>query len=290
MSRHGTGDSFVLVDSQDALSSQGEDILAAVEPFFPGISDPSSSNSSLSFWSSESATAIKRARQASPDGKLYIDELLSLIHVEPSVYPPESIEQLRHLLSSVLESTASSMTTNCVIMYLLTVSKQEEQVQAFVRRAFLPKGYQIAIQGFAALDSGDWNDAVANLTDSRLTPDFVNKTLRLLGHSAPADQKSSLVLRYWQLAGVPLESIRDLSIVLKAFADSKVTFGVERALALIRAWPSEDERAVLLGQFLSACFGGQSLRSLFVSRITHLRCLNQTTTRADPSPLTSSHC
>lgn len=73
------GSSFVLVDSLAAGGSAQLDtaLLSTLSPYFPSIND------SAAFpWDFERTQEVKQTREQQPDGKLFIDELLSLLNID----------------------------------------------------------------------------------------------------------------------------------------------------------------------------------------------------------------
>lgn len=98
------------------------------------------------------------------------------------------------------------------------------------------------------------------LTDPHLTPDFVSKTLAVLGSNLPDKlERASLVLSFVRLNKVSLESVQDATVVVEALCDHQRKYGVTEAWAMQLKRQSVEERKQLLQRILAGCFGGEFL-------------------------------
>ncbi|KAK4051186.1 hypothetical protein OIV83_003008 [Microbotryomycetes sp. JL201] len=271
-------DSFVLVnhthpamvDDDDNVLGAGETdhaLLTQLAPYFATITDPS-----MFAWSFDKVQRVKHHRQHGADGRLFIDELLQLIGIDgPSVYPPPSASALNNLLFQLL-SSPSSLQAHCIIFYLVLADTRLASAtrdgipsqplgavdlgSAFARDFLLPTGFVRGIEGFFALDSGSYKRGVQALTDPHLTPDFVAKTFKVLGSAlVDAHERASLVLSFWRLSGVAIDTVDEADIVVKALCDPLRKLGASEAWQLQRKWQSDDERSKLVRTLLSTCFG-----------------------------------
>ncbi|ORY92593.1 nuclear pore complex assembly-domain-containing protein [Leucosporidium creatinivorum] len=247
--------SFVLVPgNQPPLDLS---LLASLSPYFPSISSPSAFN-----WTPNRLQDITQARLARPDQLLFIDNLLALLgHDGPSNYPPTSTATFNSLLFSLLTSP-STLQAHCIIFYLLLADSQSLDTSspsplptAFARDFLLPTGFLRGIEGFHALDAGDWRSAVSALTDPHLTPDFVPKTFGVLATLPPVKERAGLVLSFWRLSGVALESVEEAKLVVQALCDQERKFGVVEAWGMQRKWADEEGSKELAVQVLASCFG-----------------------------------
>ncbi|KAK4056920.1 hypothetical protein OIO90_002170 [Microbotryomycetes sp. JL221] len=251
-------------DMNNDNATVDEALLSQLAPYFASIDDAASFE-----WTFEQSERVRHTRQACPDQRLFIDELLSLVGIEgSSVYPPPSANALNQLLFKLLTSS-SSLQAHCIIFYLVLAdtligrkaSSSTGTAQfgaAFARDFLLPTGFVRGIEGFFALDTGNFHKAIQALTDPHLTPDFVHKTFDLLGHSQLVNDndRSSLVLSFWRLSGVAIDSVDEADVVVKALCDPGRKFGVTEAWQLQRKWHRDDnERARLVSTVLKACFG-----------------------------------
>lgn len=180
------------------------------------------------------------------------------------MYPPTSSSALHQLLYQLLSHPAA-LQAHCILFYFLLSDNRYSPTPsaalptAFCRDFLLPAGFVRSVEGFHALDEGDFRAAVSALTDPRLTPDFVPKTFALLGSDLPdRHTRAALVLSFWRLSGVALQSLDEAKVVAQALCDHQRRHGVAEAWRIQREWAEDDERKVLAQTILKSCFGGES--------------------------------
>ncbi|GAA6018516.1 hypothetical protein JCM11491_006431 [Sporobolomyces phaffii] len=254
-----TDSSFVMVDHGNP--SIAEDELQSLARYFPSLSKPSN------FVYSKPALVdeIRVRRSQSPDGKLFIDELLSLVGVDgPNEYPPTSPNDLQSVIAKVLSSTSLSSLNMSSILYYLALTCSPSTASDFAQSRLLPPEFSLSIRAFHSLDTGDYALAIRLLSDPRIRqPDFVPKTIRLLAIApgAEAEQRHRLVLSYWRLTGLSLSpedrkiGVEDAELVVRALCDPKRRRGAGEAWDVAREWGDEEEVERLMRAILAASFG-----------------------------------
>jgi hypothetical protein len=161
--------SFVLVDqARDGVLDLS--LLSSLAPFFPSISQPSAFA-----WDYKRIEQVKGARSSRPDGRLFIDELLSLVDLDgqsfnasarsqrrrwssrayslnfgakfeysillagPSVYPPSSASALNTLLFTLLTSTSHGLLKSRTIIFYLLLADSESTLTS--TPSFIPTAF-----------------------------------------------------------------------------------------------------------------------------------------------------
>lgn len=177
-----------------------------------------------------------------------------------------------------LLTSPSTLQAHSIIFYLLLADSQSLDTSspsplptAFAREFLLPTGFLRGIEGFHALDAGDWRSAVSALTDPHLTPDFVPKTFGVLATLPPVKERAGLVLSFWRLSGVALESEEEAKIVVQALCDQERKFGVVEAWGMQRKWADEEGSKELATQVLASCFGGEFGDAIELGRLARVR-------------------
>lgn len=179
-----------------------------------------------------------------------------------SVYPPASAAAFNTLLFQLLTSPHGQLKSHTILFYLVLADSLHLQQgpalpTSFARTFLLPTGFVRGIEGFHALDSGAWRAGVAALTDPHGSPDFVNDTLQVLSTLPPVEERAGLVLSYWRLGAIPLQTVEQVGIVLDALCDQERKFGVVEAWSIQRKWADEEQRKELVLRILGRCFGGE---------------------------------
>lgn len=72
--------SFVMVNEELDPAA----VLSCLHEFFPSLTD----SSDFSAWNLDRQHAVQQARQLRPDGRLFIDELLSLVEMDGMSFGP----------------------------------------------------------------------------------------------------------------------------------------------------------------------------------------------------------
>ncbi|KAI5477746.1 hypothetical protein MNV49_005935 [Pseudohyphozyma bogoriensis] len=262
----GSDSSFVLLngDSDPAL-------LASLAPFFASLNNPAAFDER---WSHDARQDIAFARNVRPDHTLFIDELLSLVQLSPTLYPPTSADELHSLLYNLLASPAGLLKSHCIIFYLLLAESCFTPTTTlpaqFAREVNLPVAFTRSVEAFFALDTGAWKSGVSALTDPHLTPDFVNKTLTLLSTLPPVDERAGLVLSFWRLGGIALEGEEQAGVIIDALCDKSRRWGVGEAWRMQRAWVDEEGQERLIRRVLARCFGDNPTATPVPQHITTL--------------------
>ncbi|GAA6059281.1 hypothetical protein JCM10212_006674 [Sporobolomyces blumeae] len=261
--------SFVLVDPPPL------DQLALLDPYLPSLSKPSQFE-----WNPDLVHHLTERRQAVPDHRLFFDELVQLAGLQgPSVYPPESPNDLQSLVSHILSAPGLSSLNQASLLYYLVLTASPEAAAAFALARLLPPEFSLSVRAFHAFDHGEYDLAVRLLADPRVRqPDFVPKTIRLLASAAvPPRDRSRLVVAYSRLtrlslgkdAAAPID-VRDAEVVLRAWCDSARTRGVLEAWDLAKRRGDEGETEHLMRSILATCFGDNHARTPVAQ---HLRSL-----------------
>lgn len=193
----------------------------------------------------------------------------------PSVYPPQSPNDLRAIILAVLASDKLSTLNKSSILYYLALScapSEPDTARDFAHARLLPPEFALSVRAFHALDSEQYDLAIRLLADPRVRqPDFVSKTIKLLACAPGAEpsRRHELVLAYWRLTGLALEDtvtkgdraatfgIDEAELVVRALCDSKRIRGVGQAWDIARQWRRENEIERLMRAILAACFGGE---------------------------------
>ncbi|KAL8280955.1 hypothetical protein RQP46_006634 [Phenoliferia psychrophenolica] len=284
--------SFVLVEREDDSPFDSAelraDTLSKVTAYFPSLSSASSFNVSAG-----AVDVVRATRSSRPDSRLFIDELLQVLSLDGSeVFPPTSAAGLESLLVELLRSEDDLLTAHCIIFYLLLFLNPPNSPipTAFIRNVHLPVGHTRTIEGFSALDGASWHQAVSALTDPHLVgldKHLIHKTLNVLAQCPPANERAKLVLSYWRLADVTLESEEQAHIIIDALCDHRRKLGVVEAWAMQRNWPDDEARERLARTVLLRCFGDNDTSS---PAPEHLRLLLAHPFTPAEDAITSSFC
>ncbi|GAA5966259.1 hypothetical protein JCM3765_002576 [Sporobolomyces pararoseus] len=256
--------SFVMVDHNTPPPAQ--DQLQALSKYFPSLSKSSN------FVYSQQALVdqINSYRSQAPDGRLFIDELLSLAGLNGSaIYPPQSPNELQSIILQILSSPSLSSLNISSILYYLALSCSPSTATEFAQTRLLPPEFSLSIRAFHSLDSGEYDLGIRLLSDPRIRqPDFVAKTIKLLAVAPGAkfETRYKLVLAYWRLTGLELTKeegkigVEEAELVLRALCDAKRKRGVGEAWDLARQWGEEKEIERLMKAILASCFGDNHTR------------------------------
>jgi hypothetical protein len=98
-------------------------------------------------------------------GILLVDKLFGLFQPLPITFPPSNPSGLRQLFDAVCEKEdQSAMMKYCVLYYLL-LFYSDARAEKFIQEFGLSKPFVYAVNGFWALDNGNFSDAVRCLSD-----------------------------------------------------------------------------------------------------------------------------
>lgn len=158
------------------------------------------------------AEEISARRPTYPGQQLFIDRLLALADTNTpstdwtSLYPPQSPSAQRKLLQAIHELPVYRLKRDCFVYYLLrdldsnggdmdvdgsraaSPSTSSSKAAQWARRRCIPRAWRTLMDGYWALDHGDWPEAVEALTDPAIfdvnfLPDIVAALTTLV--SAP---------------------------------------------------------------------------------------------------------
>ncbi|EKD01356.1 hypothetical protein A1Q2_04344 [Trichosporon asahii var. asahii CBS 8904] len=210
------------------------------------------------------AEDISTRRPTYPQGQLFFDRLLALADTNTpstdwaSLYPPTSPSAQRKLLQAIHELPVDRLKRDCFIYYLLkdldnnsaldmdvdgsraaSPSTPSSKAAQWARRRCIPRAWRTLMDGYWALDHGEWALAVEALTDPAIfdvnfLPDIVAALVTLV--SAP----QALELVHTLLSVRPPSSQDAADAALLAAAN----FGMLTAFTRIRAQaPGERARS-----------------------------------------------
>lgn len=210
------------------------------------------------------AEDISTRRPTYPQGQLFFDRLLALADTNTpstdwaSLYPPTSPSAQRKLLQAIHELPVDRLKRDCFIYYLLkdldnnsaldmdvdgsraaSPSTPSSKAAQWARRRCIPRAWRTLMDGYWALDHGEWALAVEALTDPAIfdvnfLPDIVAALVTLV----PAPQALELVHTLLSVRPPSSQDAADAALLAAA------NFGMLTAFTRIRAQaPGERARS-----------------------------------------------
>ncbi|KAH8549989.1 nuclear pore complex assembly-domain-containing protein [Umbelopsis sp. PMI_123] len=129
-------------------------------------------------YSSKEVKAIQKQRKAM-HGELFLDKLLKFAHVNVSLYPPRNTNDLHKLYNSIQKCDLDILRKHSLVYYLLLDWKNASQAR-YARRYLIPSQFQKLMDGYWAMDHGQYEDGVKSLTDPGVEADWSDKILLTL--------------------------------------------------------------------------------------------------------------
>jgi hypothetical protein len=190
---------------------------------------------------SGSASAIQQ-RRAALGGQLFIDRLLAFAGIDgPASYPPASAGALRRLLASINDADVDRARRDCFVYYLARdadaassatsddgmdedgaeaeqSSAAGDRAAAFARARCLPRTWRTYMDGYWALDRGEWARATEALRDPCLRD---------------VDFAPEIVSALTTQVGPPVAALALANELLAPRAAKQVLVGVEADAALL---------------------------------------------------------
>ncbi|ORX39985.1 nuclear pore complex assembly-domain-containing protein [Kockovaella imperatae] len=246
----------------------------------------------------EDGASISSSRRASyPNRELFFDRLLTFANLDgPSMYPATSPADLRRLLHAIHTSHQDRLKQDCYFYYLLrdyddasivagppasqaegnsnfemqldegdqeSSDGSESRAESFAKHRCIPRTWRVFMDGYWALDHGQWESAVKCLSDPSVSElNFVPQIVHALATLVSPPSKSMSLLRsFLTTASLQLQSPeeRDIKVLALASAGS-----ILESFRYIREQEREERRRMrervwtwMLGASQVPCGDGQ---------------------------------
>ncbi|KAI9288167.1 nuclear pore complex assembly-domain-containing protein [Umbelopsis sp. AD052] len=112
-------------------------------------------------------------------GELFLDKLLTFAHVNVSLYPPRNSNDLHKLYNAIQKCDLDILRKHSLVYYLLLDWKNASQAR-YARRYLIPSQFQKLMDGYWAMDHGQYEDGVKSLADPGVEADWSDKILQTL--------------------------------------------------------------------------------------------------------------
>ncbi|MCJ1376050.1 hypothetical protein MMC20_007288 [Loxospora ochrophaea] len=159
------------------------------------------------------------------ENELFFDRLLKSLGVAQTtqLYPPRSNQDLRNLHERIITAPRADHQKQSLVYYILKdIPKAAQAAQSFADSCFLPKKYQIFIDGIWYLDKLKLEKALEFLTDPSLTPTFPSEILYTLCRHAPPENPT-LALTYYHTVSPPLTTTKVLDAFFAVYCRGSIT-------------------------------------------------------------------
>ncbi|KAL1914574.1 uncharacterized protein VTP21DRAFT_8199 [Calcarisporiella thermophila] len=187
------------------------------------------------------------------DGQLFIDRLLQYAEIEiGQVYPPRDINQLQHLVRAVFKCDLDSLKKHCIVYYLLRDTRINARASTYASKYLIPWYFCRLMDGYWALDQGEFEEAVRALADPAVEPDWSNEIARILVRFAPP----RVALRYLKLAQPTMTSREDVEMWMEVL----IKCDILDAFLYQRKHRSKSDHSFsnrLLSHLFDACFAAK---------------------------------
>jgi hypothetical protein len=164
--------------------------------------------------------------RATLDGVLLVDKLFQLFQPLPATFPPSNPNGLRQLFNTVCEKEDQSAVMKYCVVYYLLLFYSDARADKFVKEFGLSKPFVYAVNGFWALDNGNFSDAVRCLSDPSVNledaPDVKFGWNEKILESFLINDRVEEALRFIHTTSLSLWSERIVSLILKVFCKSSI--------------------------------------------------------------------
>ncbi|GAB5586612.1 hypothetical protein Unana1_01512 [Umbelopsis nana] len=165
-----------------------------------------------SCYNAKEVKSIQKQRKGM-HGELFLDKLLKFAGINATSYPPKSNGDLQKLYKAIEECDLDILRKHSLVYYLLLDWKNASQAR-YARRYLIPSQFQKLMDGYWAMDHGQYEDGVKSLADPGVEADWTDKVLQTLYDLS----NHRLALQYATISKHHSEITDDIILRMKIFA------------------------------------------------------------------------